>query len=362
MRVHKANILLLGTLVFLSGCDQQSPAKVRQPKPHLVEILSAQPADIELERIRTGTLEAFQTINIYNQEEGIVKQILPREGDSVKRDDLLITLDDQLLKAQLQRARAVTQQARKELQRTSSLIKRNLTARSELTQKETDLAVAKADEQVIATRLGYTRIKSPIDGVVTARHTEPGNLAEKSSLLLTLADLSSLRLKVDVSELLINQLKTGMPVDIEIDALRHLNQGNSFAVSGKVSRIYPTIDPATRSGTLEISLDPAPQGARPGQFARVKFRIARQQILLLPFASLRQSDTGSYVYIVDNNDTVQQRPLQTGLKAGEQVEVLAGLNPGDKVITRGYTNLKPGMKVTIVTGVSSQQADGVATE
>jgi membrane fusion protein (multidrug efflux system) len=344
----KPYILLFGAILMLAGCDQPPPAKARIPKPHLVEVLSVQPVDIELERVRTGTLEAFQTINIYNQEEGIVKQILPREGDTVKRDDLLITLDDQLLSAQLQRARAVRQQAEKELQRISGLIKRNLTARSELTQKETDLAVAKADEQVIATRLGYTRIKSPIDGVVTARHTEPGNLAEKSSLLLTLADLSSLRLKVDVSELLLNQLIPDMPVDIEIDALRSANRSNSFEVSGKVSRIYPTIDPTTRSGTLEISLNPAPQGARPGQFARVKFQIARQQVLLLPFASLRQSDSGSYVYIIDSDNNVQIRPLQTGLKAGEQIEVLAGLQPGERVITRGFTNLKAGMQVTVV--------------
>ncbi|SEQ26074.1 RND family efflux transporter, MFP subunit [Amphritea atlantica] len=344
----KPYILLFGAILILAGCDQPPSAKARIPKPHLVEVLSVQPVDIELERVRTGTLEAFQTINIYNQEEGIVKQILPREGDTVKRDDLLITLDDQLLSAQLQRARAVRQQAEKELQRISGLIKRNLTARSELTQKETDLAVAKADEQVIATRLGYTRIKSPIDGVVTARHTEPGNLAEKSSLLLTLADLSSLRLKVDVSELLLNQLIPDMPVDIEIDALRSANRSNSFEVSGKVSRIYPTIDPTTRSGTLEISLNPAPQGARPGQFARVKFQIARQQVLLLPFASLRQSDSGSYVYIIDSDNNVQIRPLQTGLKAGEQIEVLAGLQPGERVITRGFTNLKAGMQVIVV--------------
>lgn len=359
---QKALLLLLGAIVLLSGCDQQSPAKARQPKPHLVEVLSAQPANIELERVRTGTLEAFQTINIYNQEEGIVKQILPREGDTVKRDDLLITLDGQLLNAQLQRARAVRQQAEKELQRISGLIKRNLTARSELTQKETDLAVAKADEQVIATRLGYTRIKSPIDGVVTSRHTEPGNLAEKSSLLLSIADLSSLRLKVDISELLLNQLKIDMPVEMEIDALRSANQGNAFAVSGKVSRIYPTIDPATRSGTLEISLSPAPEGARPGQFVRVKFRIARQQVLLLPYASLRQADTGSYVYIADSDNKVQIRPLQTGLKAGEQIEVLTGLNPGDKVITRGFTNLKPGLQVTIVNEAVEQKPDGAAAE
>jgi len=357
----KTHILLLAAILMLAGCDQQPPAKARQPKPHLVEVLSVQPADIELERIRTGTLEAFQTINIYNQEEGIVTQILPREGDTVRHDDLLITLDDQLLSVQLQRARAVRQQAEKELQRISGLIKRNLTARSELTQKETDLAVAKADEQVIATRLSYTRIKSPIEGVVTSRHTEPGNLAEKSSLLLTVADLSSLRLKVDVSELLLNQLAIDMPVDIEIDALRTANRANAFAVSGKVSRIYPTIDPSTRSGTLEISLNPAPQGARPGQFARVKFQIARQQVLLLPFASLRQSDSGSFVYITDNDNTVQIRPLQTGLKAGEQIEVLAGLSPGDRVITRGFNNLKPGMQVTVVDRTTVGKTDGAAT-
>ncbi|RTE67112.1 efflux RND transporter periplasmic adaptor subunit [Amphritea opalescens] len=341
-------VTLLCTALLLSGCEQQPNAKARQAKPHLVEVMQAAPADIELERIRTGTLEAFQTINIYTQEEGIVKQILPREGDRVKRDELLVRLDDQLLNAQLQRARAVRQQAETELERLKNLIKRNLTARSELTSRETDLAVAQADEKVIATRLGYTRIRSPIDAVVTARHTEPGNLAEQSAHLLTLADVSRLRLKVDVSELLINQLSIGMPVDIQIDALQSSQQLKPFAVSGTVSRIYPTIDPATRSGTLEISLNPAPQGARPGQFARVKFKIARQQVLLLPFGSLRQSANGSYVYVTDSDNKVQIRPLETGIKTGEQIEVLAGLKPGEQVITRGFTNLKPGMSVTIV--------------
>lgn len=344
--------LLCTALILLSGCEQQPSAKARQAKPHLVEVMQAAPADIELERIRTGSLEAFQTINIYTQEEGIVKEILPREGDRVKRDQLLVRLDDQLLSAQLQRARAVRQQAETELARIKGLIKRNLTARSELTSRETDLAVAQADEKVIATRLGYTRIRSPIDGVITGRHTEPGNLAEQSSHLLTVADVSSLRLKVDVSELLLNQLAIGMPVDIQIDALQSSHQLNPSAVSGTVSRIYPTIDPTTRSGTLEISLSPAPEGARPGQFARVKFSIARQQVLLLPFGSLRQSANGSYVFVTDSDNKVQIRPLETGLKTGEQIEILAGLQPGERVITRGFTNLKPGMQVTVVNRTS----------
>lgn len=344
----KIVILLCTAILLLSGCDQPPAAKARQAKPHLVEVMQAAPADIELERVRTGSLEAFQTINIYSQEAGTIKQIVPREGDRVKKGQLLVRLDDQLLKAQLQRARAVRQQAETELTRIKGLIDRNLTARSELTSRETDLAVAQADEKVIATRLSYTLIRSPIDGVITGRHTEPGNLAEQSSHLLTVADVSSLRLKVDVSELLLNQLAIGMPVNIQIDALQSSQALPPFAVSGQVSRIYPTIDPTTRSGTLEISLTPAPEGARPGQFARVKFSIARQQVLLLPFGSLRQSPNGSYVYIVDSQNKVQIKPLETGLKTGEQIEILAGLTAGEQVITRGFTNLKPGMQVTVV--------------
>lgn len=334
-------------IILLSGCEQQSAAKARQAKPHLVEVMQAIPADIELERIRTGTLEAVQTINLYTQEKGIVKEILAREGDHVQRDQLLVRLDDQLLNAQLQRARAVRQQAETDLARIKGLIQRNLTARSELTSRETDLAVARADEKVISTRLSYTRIRSPIDGVISARHTEPGNLAEQSSHLLTIADVSSLQLKVDVSELLINQLSKGMPVDIQIDALQS-NRQQPATMAGHISRIYPTIDPVTRSGIIEISLSPAPQGARPGQFARAKFKIPRQQVLLLPFASLRQSSDGSYVYVIDRDGKVQIRPLQTGLKTGEQIEIIAGLKPGEQVITRGFTNLKPEMQVTVV--------------
>lgn len=336
-------ICILG--VFGTGCSE-APPPTRAQKParlHLVEVINVQPSIDSITRERTGTLKAIREIQVFNQEEGRIIEMPFFEGDTIKKGDLIVRLDDHLLKAQLQRTQAIRRKAEKDLQRVRSLNQRKLTSVTDLNDAETALEIAKADEQLLQTRLDYTRIYAPISGIISERLSEANNIAERYTHLLTLSDQSALVTEVPISELLLNQLSIGDEVDIRIDALTQLS-----TLKGKITRIHPNLNPITRTGTVEISLHPVPSGARPGQLARVTLNTQTAERLLVPFSSLRRDAQGDYLFILNGQQKAQKSYIRTGERISESIEVLEGLNAGDQVITRGFTNLKSGTDVTLV--------------
>lgn len=343
--------LIIGSLflcIVLSSCSKPEANQAKKKKEHLVQIVAASKVSTSIERERTGTLRAHQDIHIYSQEEGSITFLPFYEGDRVKAGDMVARLDDRLLKAQFKRAQALRSKAEKDLKRIRGLAKRKLAAEIELTRVETELAVAQADEQLLATRLDYTQIRAPIDGVISERLTEQGNIVESYSHLLTISDQSSLITELNVSALLINKLHLGDAVSMTIDALAGGQDLAEPFVKGKITRIYPTLNPVTRTGIVEIALSPVPKGALPGQLARVKLKTQEAIRLLIPFAALRRSSQGEYVYIIGDDNRAEIRPVVSGLKIGEQIEILRGLEEGERIVTRGYTNLRNGTQVKVI--------------
>lgn len=361
MRVLPALIFIL-TLFSLSGCSEseKSVASNKEPKQHLVEIITAQRQVVAIERERTGTLRAVQEIQMFNQQEGRITALPFYEGDLIKKGDMVARLDGRLLEAQLARAVALRRKAEKDLQRISGLVERKLTSQTEYTRIETELAVAKADVQILQTQLDYTTLHAPISGIVSARLSEPGNIAERYTHLLTISDQQSLITQVPVSELLLNKLQLEDPVAVSIDALNDQQTPSSQSLQGKITRIYPNLDPVTRTGTVEIALNPTPAGAKPGQLARVKLRTQKAERLLIPFVALRRSSKGEYVFIVDEQERAQMTPVITGLRIEEMIEILSGLSTGDRVVVRGFTNLRVSTAVNIVSPATVSDAANTA--
>ena len=289
-----------------------------------------------------GTLRARREVKIHNQEDGEIIQLPFFEGDRVKKGDLLVRLDDKLLRAQLARAVATRLQAEQDLKRTKNLFKKKLVSDEELSRTETALEVAKADEQVLATRLSYTVISAPINGIVSARYSEPGNIAERYTHLLTISDPTSLVTEVTLSELLIFKLSVNDPVNVSIDAL------GDQAFKGRISRIFPNLDPVTRRGTVEVELKPVPQGARPGQLCRITLKTQAAERLIVSFNALRRDQKGEYVFTIDEQGKAKRTPVVGGLRIGEQLEILKGLSVGQQVVVKGFLDLSDGKKVKVV--------------
>jgi membrane fusion protein (multidrug efflux system) len=344
MRQSITLLLLMGCFVISACSDKKNAPK--KPKPdHLVEVITVAHAQVSIERERTGTLQALQEIQIFNQEEGRIIDLPFYEGDVINQGDIVARMDVRLLQSQLARTQALRKKAEKDLARMRNIANKRLMAEAEMTRAETDLAVARADEQALNTRLDYATLTSPISGLISQRLSEPGNIAERYSHLLTVSDQSQLITEVSVSELLINKLNAGDAVTIYIDALA---QTQEEGVQGTITRIHPNLDPVTRNGIVEIALSPVPQGARPGQFARVILRSQKAERLLIPFAALRRSSEGEYVFYVNDQQKASIAKVVSGLRVGSQVEILSGLAVDQQIIVRGFTNLRTNKKVMVV--------------
>jgi len=337
-------IPILGLFLGVAGCDEagkkSADTRKQGKRQHLVEVVTVDAKPLRHETVRTGTLAARRSVRIFNQEEGRIDQLPVFEGAAVKKGDILVRLDRRLLQAQLEKATASRKLAEADLERIRKLAKKRITTQEKLDQAETRHSVALAEETLVRTRLAYSEIAAPFDGIVTERKLEPGDVAPTHTHLLTLIDPGSLYTKVSVSELMLPRLKTGDTAEVRIDAL------GDRIFTGRVRRIHPSVDPRTRQGVVEVALDPVPSGAREGQLCRVTLRTPEMKRRVMPFAALRRDKDGEYVYVVVD-DKAELRRVRSGLRLEDKVEVLEGLQEHDKVVVRGFLDLKPGKPVTI---------------
>ena len=336
--------LLLSVGMLLAACGQKADKpRDRGVRQHLVEVALVQNDNLNVVRTRTGTLRARREVKVYTQEEGRITALPLYEGDEVDEGDVLVRLDDTLLRAQLSRASATRKQAQQDVKRLKELRNRKLVSEDEYTRALTQLDVAQADEQVLKTRLGYTTISSPINGVVSARFSEPGNVVERHQHVLTIADPSSLVTKLPVSELILPGLAIGDVAQVRIDAL------GDRVFEGRIVRIYPNLDPLTRRGTIEVEIDPVPEGAAPGQLCRVELNTHAARRQVIPYAALRRDTNSEYVFVLDAESRAQRVDVESGLRLADKVEIRQGLQDGQQVVTRGFLGLTAGKAVKPVT-------------
>ncbi len=326
--------------LVLTACGQQADqARERIARQHLVEVALVQTDNLNVVRTRTGTLRARREVKVYTQEEGRITALALYEGDEVGEGDVLVRLDDTLIRAQLSRASATRKQAEQDVKRLKELRTRKLVSEDEYTRALTQLDVARADEHVLKTRLGYTTITSPINGVVSARLSEPGNVVERHQHVLTLSDPSLLVTELPVSELILPDLAKGDIARVRIDAL------GDRVYQGRIVRIHPNLDPVSRRGTVEVELEPVPAGAAPGQLCRVELSTKPGKRRVIPFSALRRDDTSEYVFVLDEGGKAQRVDVSSGLRLAENIEIKEGLRDGQQVVIKGFLGLSSGKTV-----------------
>lgn len=335
-------LILLFFIGVLAGCSRQdAPASATGTvsPDHLVETAVVRSESIAATALRTGSLRAQREIQILSQEEGRIVALPHFAGDTVRRGDLLLQLDDTLLVAELRKSEAQRRQMELDLSRLERLIRNHLISEEELARARTALDIALAEEQLLRTRLSHTHITAPFDGVISLRRAEPGDVIPRFTHVLTLTDLTSLLTTTTVSELLLPFLAVGDAVSMHIDAL------GSTPYTGHILRIHPSIDPATRQGIVDVELAPVPAGARPGQLCRVQFTGQPQPRRVIPFAALRRDNSGEFVFVIDAEGKAQRNAVISGMQLGEDIELLSGPEVGGHVVTKGFLGLTPGRKV-----------------
>lgn len=289
-----------------------------------------------------GTLIAPHKVNIFNQEEGRIIELPYREGDRVGKGAELVKLDADVVRAELTKATAQRRQAELDLVRMQKLLARKAASEDEEARARTALDVARAEQDLQRILLARTTITAPFAGVISERWKEPGDVIAAHTHILTLIDPTVLHVELNVSELLLPELRVTAPVTIRIDAL------GKQSFTGYVKRIFPVIDAQTRQGKVEVELQPVPPGARPGQLARITFATAKTAGLILPFASLQHDSQGAFVYRIDEQGAARRVAVRTGLQLGDKIEIREGLLEGDRVVLSGLLNMRDGQAVRIV--------------
>ena len=183
---------------------------------------------------------------------------------------------------------------------------------------------------------------SPINGVVTARNYDDGDMYSGNPVL-TIEQLNPVKVLVNISEVYYKQVTKGMPVDIQLDAYE------DEAFSGKVTIVYPTIDEATHTFPVEVTIDNASQKVRPGMFARATVNFGVKNHVLVPDEALvKQIGAGDRYVYVHKGGKVSYNKVELGRHIGNKYEILSGVNPGDDVVVAGQSRLANGKEVEVV--------------
>ena len=347
---------------MLSSCDsspdsssnaQHIKQRINQPL-HRVEVIAAEIKQVHLTQLVSGSLEAVTKIRLYNEESGRITKLRYHEGDSVKKGTLLIQLDNELLKTDVAKAKANRQQKKVDLNRLKKLLPNKISTEEQVAQARTEVDLAVAEEKHQLTRLKRTSIKAPIDGLITKRFYEPGDLLAQHSQILSIIDPSALRLKASIAARWLPLINKNQQVTVRIDAL------GDREYEAKIIRIHPTINTRTHKGIIDILLDPVPDNAKVGQFARAIIELRSSQRLIIPVNTVHFEPEGAFVYRVIKNqndaDVVEKVFFQQGQQFGDVVEVLSELKSGDRIVSRGHLGLRDAKKVTIANTTNSQSA------
>ncbi len=340
MKTIFRTMFVAAAVVMAAGCGSKGSKAAEQAAAEevvpSVVVTKVSVREVPQEATYTTTIQANVKNNIAPQTAGRISRILVDIGDFVKKGQVVAEMDQ-------------TQLAQVELQMKNNEIEYN---RLKGLYEVGGLSKSDLDAIEMAYNLSQTQYKnlkenatllSPINGVITARNYDAGDMYAMSAPIYTVEQIVPVKLLVGISEVDYSKVKKGDAVVISADAL----PGKTF--SGKINKIYPTVDPATRTFTAEILVQNSNKELRPGMFARATVRFGVNNSVVIPdVAVVKQQGSGErFVYVLNADGTVTYQKVILGRRMGAEYEVLEGLADGAKVVTGGQIRLKDGIKVTV---------------
>ncbi len=284
----------------------------------------------------TATVEANATNNISPKTSTRIEKVMVEVGDNVKKGQVIAKMDQvNLVQAQLQMKNDSI-----EFVRANELYEIGGTSKSDWDAKKLKYNISKSNYDNL---FENTLLISPIDGIVTARNYDSGDMYTMGQPLYIVEQIKPVKLKVNVSEGLYTKVKKGMPVEVRLDVY----PGEVF--NGRINLVYPSIDPATRTFPIEVIIDNADQKVRPGMFARVTVAYGKANHVIVPdVAIVKQTGSGDrYVYTVKDG-IVEFKKVELGRRMESEFEIISGLENGDVAITGGQNRISNGMEVEVV--------------
>ncbi|MFL5329765.1 MAG: efflux RND transporter periplasmic adaptor subunit [Gemmataceae bacterium] len=354
-------------ILAISGCQRPAPAPPASPPSVTVQRPVSRPVTNYLEF--TGRIEAVETVEIRARVRGFLQKVHFREGVEVKSGDLLYEIDPRdyqanvaRAEADLQRQRAQLQLAESEVRRANQMLASNATSREEQEQRvaarDTAQATVRQSEAALQSariELGYTTIRSPIDGRVSRTRVTEGNLVgfNEPTLLTTVVRQDPVYVTYEASERdflnyqrLIRERSAATAAAGTVPVEVGLATEEGFPHHGVINFRDNTVDPNTGTILIRGELPNPDRLLTPGLFARVRVPVGQAKpSLLIPEAALSADQRGQFVLVVNADNRVEVRPVQTGASQEGLIVIEHGLAETDRVITSGLLRARPGSEV-----------------
>ncbi len=361
--VQRPPALLLLALLPLFACGgEESAPKSQAPTDDapVVEVVTVRPEPLRNVVRIPGQLAAELSVVLHPEIDGVVEEILFREGTTVTRGTLLIRLRDAEQRARLAEARARLALAEEVHRRTRELAARDVASEAQLERAAAERDVARARVELARVELERTLIRAPFDGMMGALEVSPGDRVEPETPLVRIDAIDRLQLLFYVPEVALSAVRPGIPVEIEVAP----QPGRRFP--GTVYFVSPTLDPATRRLLLKAWVPNPDHALRPGLFAHIDAEIGRKEdALLVPESALVPGLAGTSVWRIDGQGVAERVPVEVGLRVDGRAEILSGLEPGDRVVSAGTHKVVAGGRVRAVEATAragpSERGDAGAT-
>ena len=336
--VNSLLVICAVTAVSCGSADKgakktEAAAEVVLPK---VEVATVASRDVVQQVIFTGNVEAEVVNNIAPQQPRRIKEIRFDVGDHVRKGDVLVSLEN----SALVQSKAQMDNAKIEYDRTDELYKIGGASKSEWDARRLQYEVAKASYENL---LENTTLIAPVDGIVTARNYDKGDMAGGLPVLVV-EQIRPVKIMINISENLFARVRKGMKVIVNLEAYGD----EDFA--GSITRIYPTINNATRTFAAEVTVPNRDERVRPGMFARVTLPYGKQNHVVAPDRAVNKlmGSGDRYVYVLEADGTVRYSKVELGRRLGAEWEILSGLESGETVVVKGVNALTNGCKVEVV--------------
>ena len=341
MKYTKLTLITLAVAALMTACGQKDTSTATsgqdaQKAAPVVSVITAQAEDVEITNTFTSNIEPFATNNIVSQTAGRIVSINAEVGQKVSKGQLLAKMDDvNLAKTRMQYVNDST-----ELVRLTELYNIGAVAQADYDMAKLALNITKKTYNNLAEN---TYLRSPINGVVTARNYDKGDMYSMALPIFVVQQIQPVKMLINVSESLFTDISKDMEFDITVESYP------SETFKGKVNLIYPTVSATTHTFPVEVICQNTDQRLRPGMFARVTANFGTNHHVVVPdVAVVKQQGSGEhFIYVLQPDNTVRYQLVEVGKRLGNRYEIVSGINEGDKIVTEGQIRLKDGVAVTV---------------
>lgn len=334
----KKAIYFLSLLSLIAvGCSKKEVKEEAKKTTDVFKVKIEQAQSKEIDRIYEFSTTVDAAVKNYIASAGgtRIEKIFVEVGDVVKKGQQLVKMES----TQLATSLAQLDNLKIELERVKVLYQSGGVSKQQLDQLQMQYDVAKKSAENLKDNIYLT---SPINGIVTARNFDNGDVAAGQPILQVM-QINPVKLKINIPESFYNNVKKGMQVKAKTEIFGE----EEFA--GTVSLIYPTIDPLTRTFTCEVKVNNANSKLKPGMFGRVELNLGKAAtIMVSDKAVVKQSGSNDKYIFVENNGVVEYRKVQLGRRIEDKIEIISGIADGENVVITGQSKLMDGTKVEVI--------------